>query len=220
MQYSEIQSRVRDNTGWSGTSDLSTSRLQDAINWAYTRKIPNDLNWQGLRDWIYFDLADGTSSYAIATTALDASGGNVVGTRIKSIIPPMILVVDADNAAKIDFTRDRDGFWEDWPPFTNEEEGQPIIVLEQGRTLFPRPIPDAAYVLRCMANWRPAELSAASDEPVEDWAEMIIAAATAHCLEDDEDADAGYWWTLYKDRKGDEVSVDSSGPQTRVKPNW
>jgi len=189
MQYSRIQTRVRDNTGWSSTSDLSATRLGEAINWAYTRKIPHDLSWQGLQDWIYFDLVDGTDAYAFDTYALDASGGTVVGTRIRSIITPMILIVDADNAAKIDLTHDKDGFWEEYPPYTNESEGQPIILLENARVIYPRPIPDASYTLRCMANWRPAELSGDSDTPVEDWAEMIIAAATAHILEDDEDQD-------------------------------
>lgn len=220
MQLSRIQTRVRDNTGWSSTNDLSVTRLNEAINHIYTRRVPHALNWQGLQDWIYFDLVDGTSSYAIDTTAKDASGGTVIGTRVRTLIPPLILVVDADDAGKIDFTRDRVGFWEEYPPYTNEDEDQPVIVLEQGRTLYPRPIPDDSYVIRCMANWRPEELSAAADEPVEDWEEMIIAGATALLMEDDEDQDAGYWWQIYEDRKSDEVGNQNSGPQTRVKAHW
>ena len=220
MQYLRIQARVRDNTGWSNVNDLSTTRLQEAINWSYTRKIPNDLNWQGLQDWIYFDLADGTDSYAFDTAAKDAAGGTVIGTRVRSIIPPTILIVDSDNAAKINLTHDHVGFWEEYPPYTNESEGQPIIVLEQSRVLYPRPIPDTSYTLQCMANWRPADLSGNTDEPVEDWAELIIACATANILEDDEDQDAAYWWSIYEHRKENEIANDQSRPQSRVKQHW
>jgi hypothetical protein len=220
MQLSRIRTRVRDNSGWSSTNDRTTERIDEAINYIYTRRIPHEINWHGLQDWIYFDLVDGTSSYAIATTAKDAAGGAVLGTRVRNIIPPVILVVDANNAAKINFTRDYVGFWEEYPPYTNEEEGQPTTVLEQKETLFPRPIPDDSYTLRVMADLRPAELSGASDEPVEDWEEMIIAGATAVLLEDDEDNDAGYWWTIYADRKADEVGNQNSGPQARVKAHW
>lgn len=220
MIFSRIKARARAACGWSSTDDVSNTRLEEAINWAYTRHIPHDINYQGLQDWVYFDLADGISSYPFDTYGLSASGGSVIGTRIRSLIPPAVMAVSADDAAKINYTYDHDSFWEEYPPHTNESEGQPIIILEKARVLYPRPIPDTSYVIRIMANLRPAELSGDNDSPVEDWAEMIIPASIAHILEDDEDMDAGYWWGVYEQRKGSEVANDQSKPLGRTKMNW
>jgi len=220
MDFTRIKARVRANVGYSGTDDLSTTRVAEAINHVYTRVIPAVLNWKGLQQWVYFDLADGVATYDFNTYALDASGGNVIGTRLRTIEPPAILVVDSDQAGAIHFTYDWDGFWKQWPPYANEAEGSPTHVLNKGRTIHPRPIPDDSYVLQIMGNMRPDVLSAPDDEPVEDWSEGIILGATAEIIEDDEDDSAGYWWQLFNDRLGIDERDEKSQPLGRVKQNW
>jgi len=221
MNFARIKARVRANVGYSGVDDLSNTRLEEAINHVYTRLVPHIVNWKGLQQWVYFDLADGVSTYDFDTYAKDAPGGTVIGTRLRCLEPPPILVIDANGAMPIHFTYDWDGFWKKWPPYANEPEGTPSHALIKGRTLHVRSIPETSYTLKVWGNMRPSPMSQSDNEPVEDWAETIILGGTAEIIEDDEDQEsAGYWWQLFNIRVGNEVAGADSKPLGRVKSNW
>jgi hypothetical protein len=220
VNFARIKERVRNNSGWSGVDDLSVARLEESINYVYTRKIPHILDWKGLQTWAYIDLAPGDGDFSFNHDLFDAPGGSVIGARVRSLVPPAILLINNDSTSILNFTYDFDGFWEEYPPYTNEDLDRPEHVLVKGRNLWTRPIPDDSYTIQIWANIRPAELANDTDETVEPWEEAIIAGATAMLLEDDEEEDAGYWWQLFSDRVGTEIENDQSYPPGRIKENW
>jgi len=220
MQLSRIQTRIRTNVGWPSTSDLDITRLNEAINYVYQRIIPAYLNWKGLQQYVYLDLSDGDSgNYDFDTKLKDASGGSVIGDRVRSLEPPIFLVVDATTTAILDITYDMASFWDAFRPLTTETSGQPTNALIQGRNLFIRPIPDATYVAKVWANMRPVALSAA-DEPIVDWSEAIIAGATANLNGDDEEDSESKWWQKCYSLLSIEGQDEYSGPTPTMKGSW
>lgn len=223
MLYSRIIERVRANSGWSSPSDLTAARIGEAVNYIYTRKIPHKLNWKGLQEWGYIRLADGDAGfYGFATAVYSAeTGGNLYAGRVRSMDPPFLLKIDSNNTLPLKWTRDREGFWKLYPPYTNEDDNQPEMVLLDKKGLFARPIPDASYTIQAMCNLRPTALAANDDTPVEDWSEAIIAGATAILAEDDEEEDdATLWWGIFNDRLFTEIEDEHTHPEGRVNPNW
>ena len=220
MDFATIKSRIREISGWSSTGDLTSARLEEIINYIYTIKIPERINWDRLQTGVYLPLVADTGSYVMATTLLDAPAGDVVGTRIRLIKPPVMLYIDDDNTEVLHFTYDADGFWKEFPLYSNEPTGIPTHVLMDGRTLFPRPIPDDAYIIGAWAVWRPAELETGSTiEP--DWEQAVIAGSMAMIREDDENWDQSeQWWTRWKDRTNDIMSISQAKVLGRVKARW
>lgn len=210
MQFSRIKERVRANTGWSSTSDLSTARLEEAVNHVYTRHIPNVLNWEGLQEWVYIDLVNTDSGdYPFYTKILDASGGSALGTRVRSLEPPFVLLITATTSAILDQHFVPYEFWDQFVPVTTETKDQPTHVMIDKKTLYVRPVPDDTYVIKVLGNLRPADMANAGDEPTEDWAEAIIAGATAKLLEDDEDEAAAFWWAVFNNELGIETKDEA-----------
>lgn len=221
MIFSRIQERVREGSGWSSTDDVTIAKLNEFINHAYTRKLPEDIDWKELQDWVFLDLVESTGKYPFNTHLLDAAGGNVVGSRIRSLVPPALLLIDDDNTIRLGYTYDADGFWKLYPPYANEPEHQPAHLLLRGRDLWPRPIPDDSYTVQIWANWRPAELDGANDVVVAGWEEAVIAGAVMLIKEDDEDADGvTSWERAYARRTAEIIKRNQSSTPGRVRPNW
>jgi len=219
---SRIEARVRAVTGWSGESDLASENLREAINYIYTRRIPYHLNWDKLQQWVYLDLADGDSGeYSFDTAILDASGGSVIGTRVRYFEPPFMLQIDADSTVGLEHTYDWAAFWAKNPPYTNEADGQPADVLQRARTLFVRPKPGDTYVVKVWASLWPEELSDSVTSLVDEgWGEIIIPGAIARLNEDDEDSIAGDWWPIFMDRLENEASGQAYKPPGLIPPRW
>jgi len=217
MDFATAKSRIRGITGWSDTDDLVSARLEEIINYIYTIKIPERINWDRQQGWVYLDTVADTGDYAMATTLLDASGGTAIGTRIRLIKPPVMLLIDDDNTDIINFTYDADGFWKEYPRYANEETSIPQHLLMDGRTLFPRPIPDDAYTFQAWAVWRPATLATGSTLEA-DWEQATIAGSVAMIREDDENwDDSDKWWGRFEDRIADIVSISQAKVLGRVK---
>jgi hypothetical protein len=156
------------------------------------------LNWEGLQDWAYIDLANtDDGDYPFYTKLLDGSGGSAYGDRLMSIEIPLILQISSTSAVLLDTYFVAYEFWEKFVPVTTETKDQPTHVLIDKKTVYVRPVPDDTYVIKVLANLRPVALSDANDEPIEDWAEGIIKGATASLLEDDEEANTPLWWEFF-----------------------
>jgi len=211
MQFSRIKERVRLNLGWSDASDLSNERLEEAVNYIYTRRIPNILNWEGLQAWAYIDLANGDSGdYPFSTRLLDASGGTAYGDRVRSLTAPFVLIITPTSSVFLDVYFKPYEFWEKFVPVTTETAAQPTHVLVDKKTVHVRPVPDGTYIVKVLANLRPAALTLAADEPTEDWAEGLIRGATAVLLEDDEEsAAAPFWWQAFTDWANAELGSEA-----------
>ena len=221
MQLSRIQTRVRDNVGWPSTSDLADTRINEAINYVYQHVIPAYLNWKGLQQYVYMDLASGDNgNYDFDTYLLDASGGSAIGDRVRSLEPPIFLVIDATITEILSVTYDMESFWDTFRPLTTETSNQPTNALIQARNIYIRPVPDATYVAKVLANMRPVALSAPADEPVVDWAEAIIAGATAHINGDNEEDSESKWWQKCYSFLSIEGQDEYSGPTPTMKGLW
>lgn len=222
MILSRVKARVRANSGWSSVNDVTTARVLEAINYIYTRKIPEDMDWKGNQAWTYIDLSEDDGDYSFADF-LDASGGNDVSAQIRKLIPPAFITPSGDDSSRLIFTYDKDGFWEKWLPENSPDTGQPTDLLLDGENLFFRPVPDDSYVFKCWADWRPAVLTDDDDnDDVENgWEEALIAGASALLSEDDKNQDAvQYWWAIYENRLDDIISANQSHVPGRVKENW
>jgi len=217
-----IEARVRAAAGWTSVNDLSETSLREAINYIYTRRIPHYLNWDELQQWVYLDLADGDDGeYAFATAILDESGGTALGTRVRYLEPPLLLQIDDDSTVLLEPTEDWVGFWNKYPPYANEADGQPGTVLQRARTLFVRPKPDDTYVIKVWASLWPTELSDTVTSLVDEgWGEIIIPGAVAKLNEDDEDAAAGDWWPIFFDRLENEAEGQAYKPPGLIPPRW
>ncbi len=221
MDFSTIRTRIRNKSGWSSTDDLSNAKIDEAINYVYTRKIVHELNWQGLQDWVYLELSQSDGLYLFTDFVDAATGGASLGTRVRSFYPPLLLLIDDDQTITLDYTENRDAFWKAFPPYANEGENVPSNVLKNGKQLFVRPLPDGSYVIKAWANLRPVELAADNDEPIEDWSQAIIAGAVAMLAEEDEETDkALLYWGIFTDRLKDEVANEYSAPPGKVKGQW
>ncbi len=222
MDYSQLKTEVRAASGWSSVDDLSVARIERAINYIYTRKIVHFLNWNGLQDWIFLELALDTGVY-LFTSFVDAkTGGASLGTRVRNIYTPVLMHYDDDQVVHLGLTENKDNFWKKYPPIANEDSNVPADILRTGKTLHIRPLPDAAtYVVQCWSNLRPAALSTDTDEPIEDWSEAIIAGAVALIAEEDEETDkALLYWGIFENRLQTEVEDDYSHPPGKVKGQW
>jgi hypothetical protein len=221
VNFDTLKTRIRDKTGWSSTDDLPTARLEEIINYVYQIRIPERINWDRQQTWVYCDLTANTGDYDMATTLRDSSGGTVVGTRIRLVKPPTMLLIDADNTEDLGFTYDADGFWKEYPPHANEDTSEPQRLLMDGRTLFPRPIPDITYTIQMWGVWRPVPLSAAGDTVEPDWEQAVISGGVAMIREDDENWEqAQAQWGVFEDRINDIISISQARVPGRVKGRW
>lgn len=221
MDFSRAKTRVRNTMGWSSTDDVDNTTIAEALNYIHSRKIPEEIDWKALQAWVYIDLVASTAEYNMDTTLKDAAAGNVIGTRIRKIVPPVLLLIDSDNTLEFNYTYDNEGFWEKYPPYANEDENQPEAVLELGRTLFFRPIPDTTYTMKAWAVWRPAEITSDGTSLTSGWEEATIAGTVAKLYEDDEDWDqAQAWWAIYGNRIADIVSMNQANVPGRTKGKW
>jgi hypothetical protein len=222
MNLSRIKTRIRAATGWTN-EDLYDVTLTEKINWVYARVIPSKLAWERQKAWVYVPMASGDSGdYPWDTKIYNAAtAGSIIGTRVINIYEPALLLIDDDTTTPINLTYDHREFWRTYPPYTNENDGQPAILLIDGRTVFARPKPDDTYTLQLWASLLPADLSDGSDEPVEDWSEAIIAGTVATILEDDEeDALAESWWAKMRAKLSIETSLDRKQHTQRIKPRF
>jgi len=168
------------------------------------------LNWEGLQEWVYVDLVNTDSGdYPFYTNILDASGGSALGARVRSLEPPFVLMITATTSVILDQYFVPYEFWNEFVPVTTETKAQPTHVTIDKKTLYVRPVPDDTYVIKVLGNLRPADMANAGDEPTEDWAEAIIAGATAKLLEDDEDEAAAFWWAAFNNELGIETKDEA-----------
>ncbi len=221
MIFSRVQERVREGSGWSSSDDVTTAKINEFINHVYKNKLPDDVEWKDLQDWVYLDAVASTGKYPFNTHLLDAAAGNVVGTRIRSLVPPALLLISADSTKRLGYTYDADGFWKLYPPHTNETGGQPVHLLERGRDLWLRPIPNDSFTVQVWANWRPADLSAADDLIEDGWEEAVIAGTILAIKEDDEDSDGvASWEKTYGRRIAEIIQRNQVHKPGRVRPHW
>ena len=171
---SRIKTKIRELTGRPSTGQISESDLLDKINDYYVDVLPGEVDLNNPEGWYEFNTSDGTGTQALPTTVLAVS-------------PPVFS--DGD---QINFWTDNGEFFLQYP-FSDANEAEPLDVLEYGRELYLRPIPDATYAIRIAAELQPtAAFTQDTDTPTDNqWGPVIAYGVSIEILQNNgEDEEA------------------------------
>jgi len=194
--FQRIQAKIRAYAGLPQETQISTSELQDEINWYLTSAVPIELMAQACR------------AYWVATvnpTNVPGAGESIpLPDYVVSITEPMTLdfgapgssydpnnffdPADDDDNTDISFFNclaveiEPQRFFQTWPNNQTWTPDQPYYVLYYGRQLLFRPPPDQTYTFRSPALIKPTALANNMDVCPQDVWGQYIAYAVAHKL--------------------------------------
>lgn len=204
--FSDIKAKVRKLTGKRSTNQLSDADLGEYVNNFYQWDLPVEVGSPEFDDWYEFNTEDGVGYQALPETIL-------------SVNPPVFI----DNERASWYTNDED-FWDiyPWDQVSADDEEEPEAVLQMGRTLYLRPVPDDVYAvkIKCRTT-KPTVLSDASDEPLYEGSGPMIAYGTAIniAMDDADSARADELAPMYQYYKGLVVKRDTQNIQTTTTSN-
>ena len=173
----DINAKVRAITGELTTEDIEDTALNDRINDFYQNDFAREAYVSDFEDWFTASFTDGVGEYAVSTDYL-------------KLETPMTTQASDDTMANVKFFQDKDAFFADYPEEVTPTEARPAAVLLYGNTLYPRPVPDAAYTFKAACKKKPDALTASSSPVDVHWGKAIAYGTAAERAMEDQDEDA------------------------------
>ncbi|MBI5844757.1 MAG: hypothetical protein HZB23_08845 [Deltaproteobacteria bacterium] len=184
---SDIKNKIRRLTGRPDTGELIDADLKNAVNQYYRNVLPLEIP------------ADALRGFASQAVEVGDGGSWVLSPDVISVDHPVYLV-GADGlvtpvnlfTAPVTFFR--------LHPEDDTIPGTPEDLLIYGRTLFLRPLADAAFTLKYAVYRRPAALALDTDKPLDPaWGPLIAFGASIELLkESGESEEAASLTDLYR----------------------
>lgn len=173
---SDIKSKIRRLTGRPDTGELTEADLTNAVNQYYRNVLPLEIPADALRGFASQAVAKGGGSYVLSPDVISVDHP-VYLVGADGLVTPVNLFT-----APVTFFR--------LHPEDDTEESTPEDLLIYGRTLFLRPLADAAFTLKYAVYRRPAALSADADKPLDPaWGPLIAFGAAIELLKESGEAE-------------------------------
>jgi len=169
-----IRDKVRKYTGFLSAQQISDDFINDAINDFYVNEFPLLVNSTSLSTWHAFNTSPGVGEYPLEVAIL-----NIISPIYVANFPVL-------------FTRDRNLFFANYPLNEPAQQGKPFAAfLDDDRTLYLRPVPDAEYNVRILVVKKPTALVNDTDKPLDPaWGRAVAVGAAIHLLLEEGDKDA------------------------------
>lgn len=113
-----------------------TTRVEEALNEQWQLRLPTAMPGKGKRGFVDFPTVASTDEYDLDVLAETAN-------KIRSLTGPYFI-----NDRQLDVYTNVDDFYEHASRRTNTSEGEPFYVLQLGRVVTLRPVPDVVYTVR------------------------------------------------------------------------
>jgi len=170
----DIRKKVRQYTGLLATQQIADAVIDDAINDFYVNEFPLLVSSTSLSQWYEFNTTAGAGEYPLEVDILN-------------ILSPVYV-----NDYPLFFTRDRGLFFGNYPLDEPAQQGKPFAAfLDDDRTLYLRPVPDAEYNVRVLVVKKPTALVNDTDKPLDPaWGRAVAVGAAIHLLLEEGDKDA------------------------------
>ena len=178
----EIRSKVKTLCG---DKSLSDDDLDEKINRIYRNVIPLEFILESLK-----------VEFSQTCTAENGEYPVDADTYFKIGEPAELDDLESDNRAQLTFTTNRATFFKRYPEIATEGDvsdttSTPVEILHSYNIIYPRPIPDDAYIIYLEAYKKPDILSEDDDVPVEQlWGPIIACDVAMEILIDTQDLDA------------------------------
>ena len=175
----EIRSKVKKLCG---DTNLDNDDLDEKINRIYRNVIPLEFILESLK-----------VEFSQVCTAEDGEYPVDTDTYLKVGKPAELDDLESDNRVQLTFTTNRGTFFRRYPEIATEGDvsdttGTPVTVLHSYGNIYPRPIPDDAYIIYLEAYKKPDALSDDDDAPVEQlWGPIIACDVAMEILIDTQD---------------------------------